>query len=52
MDQTAVQYRQRVEKVANEWNAKNLTTFNVSYQPFTANVVIVNDVSRKRAVCI
>jgi len=43
VDQTAVQYRQGINSVAAKWTAKNLTTFAVSVQPFSGNLIIVND---------
>jgi len=40
MDNTTVQYNERIVKVAKEWQEKNLTEFTVKVQPFVQNLNI------------
>lgn len=40
----AVQYRQQVNQIAEYWQAKNLSTFSVTVQPFTGSLKIINGV--------
>ena len=41
-DEYAALYRQITRQIADEWTAKNLTDFAVTYQPFTEQVYIIN----------
>eukprot|EP01102_Stenamoeba_stenopodia_P015067 TRINITY_DN5093_c0_g1_i1.p1 TRINITY_DN5093_c0_g1~~TRINITY_DN5093_c0_g1_i1.p1 ORF type:complete len:381 (-),score=87.81 TRINITY_DN5093_c0_g1_i1:96-1238(-) len=43
MDMTSMAFNERIYKVAEEWQAKNIPTFTVKVQPFTQNLTIPAD---------